>query len=100
MDKEDNFGERMCIIFTIIVCVLMIWGITFSTIDTIYKLPEAAENANQICQSKGFDYYEDFQRIGFLSTKPVAIKCKYVTNYQEMDIALRQTFGGIGEDLE
>jgi len=77
---------------------LILCGATIGLIDMGYKLPQAAENANQICQEKGFDYYEDFERIGFLSTEPVAVKCKYVTNYQEMDIALSQTFGG-GNDL-
>lgn len=64
-------------------------------IDSWYKFPQAAEMANQICQEQGYDFYEDFERIGFLSTEPVAIKCKYVDNYQEMDIRLRQTYGGI-----
>ncbi len=87
--------EGIVAIFFIVLFILVFFGgTTFLIIDTTYKQPQAAENANQICQSKGFDYYEDFERIGFLSTTPVAIKCKYVTNYQEMDIELRQTFGG------
>ncbi len=62
-------------------------------IDLTYKLPQAAETANQICQSEGYDFYERFERIGFFSNEPVAIECKYVQNYQEMNIALRQYFG-------
>ncbi len=93
MDKE-NIVPILCGVFFIILLV----GVgAIAYIDEVYKFPQAAENANQICQEKGFDYYEDFERIGFLSTKPVAIKCKYVTNYQEMDIELRQTFGGFEE---
>ena len=96
MDGGDIAITCFVIFFGLII-LFLIASIPFMVIDLSYKFPQAAENANQICQEKGFDYYEDFQRIGFLSTEPVAIKCKYVTNYQEMDIALRQTFGGSGE---
>lgn len=43
----------------------------------------------------GILHFSDFERIGLLSNEPVAIKCKYVDNYKEMDIRLRQTYGGI-----
>lgn len=93
MDGKDV--GRVCLgVFGVLLILFLIACISFTIIDEVYKFPQAAENANQICQEKGFDYYETFERIGFLSTKPVAIKCKYVDNYQEMDIALRQTFGG------
>ncbi|KKK56584.1 hypothetical protein LCGC14_3063040 [marine sediment metagenome] len=59
-------------------------------IDAIYKEPQAAEKANQICQEQGYDFYESFERIGILSKEPVAIKCKYVDNYKEIDMNLRK----------
>ena len=93
MDWEDILGGFLIGFFIL----LLLGSITIVIIDEYYKQPQAAENANQICQEKGFDYYETFERIGFLSNKPVAIKCKYVDNYQEMDIALRQTYGGSEE---
>ena len=65
---------------------LMFSGLIFAIIDICYKLPQAAENANQICQEQGYDYYEKFNRIGFLSTIPVAIRCKYVDNYLDIDL--------------
>lgn len=73
--------------------LLLIGGGFIILIDEAYKHPQAAENANQICQEQGYDYYESFKRIGVFGTKPVAIKCKYVDNYKEMDIALRQIYG-------
>jgi len=75
------------------VTLFFIGLITWALIDEIYRRPQAAETANQICQSEGYDFYDRFKRIGILSATPVAIECKYVQNYQEMDIALRQTFG-------
>ena len=69
-------------------------------IDGAFLYPQAAENANQFCQSEGYDFYERFERIGILSTIPVAIKCKYVDNYKEMDIKLRQTFESAGVEEE
>ncbi len=59
-------------------------------IDETYKRPQAAEKANQICQEQGYDFYESFERIGILSDEPVAIKCKYVDNYKEIDMNLRK----------
>ena len=96
MDLDDI---PFVIVFTLLglLILFLIFTIPILVIDATYKQPQAAENANQICQEKGFDYYEDFERIGFLSTEPVAIKCKYVDNYQEMDIALRQYYGGSEE---
>jgi len=89
--KNKMKGE---VIVGILIILLFFGGVIFTIIDEVYKLPQAAEKANQICQEKGFDYYDDFERIGFLSNNPVAIKCKYVENYQEMDIALKQYYGG------
>ena len=90
----DSFVVAL-LIFSSIVLVLSSVGV----IDITYKFPQAAETANQICQSEGYDFYEKFSRIGFLSNEPVAIECKYVQNYQEMDIDLRQTYGGSLPDV-
>ena len=76
---------------------LVLGCLLFGMIDVLYKYPQAAEKANQICQEQGYDFYEKFERIGILSNEPVAIECKYVQNYQEMDIDLRQTYGGLSE---
>ena len=83
------------IIFFIVFGFLLLFVIIpFAIIETTFSYPQAAENANQFCKEQGYDFYESFERIGILSTTPVAIECKYVQNYQEMDIALRQTWGG------
>ncbi len=90
MEPETIIG-----IFFGILLLFLFLLIPIGAIDSIYNLPQAAETANQICQEQGYDFYEDFERIGIFSNEPVAIKCKYVDNYQEMDIKLRQTYGGI-----
>lgn len=92
-----NGDEITIMICGIIIGILLLVVVPLLIIDGVYKQPQAAEKANQICQSQGYDFYEDFQRIGILSNEPVAIKCKYVDNYQAMDIALRQTYGGISD---
>ena len=55
----------------------MLIAIPFSIIDSIHKYPIAAEKANKYCLQRGFDFYDDFERIGILSEDPIAIKCKY-----------------------
>jgi len=59
---------------------------SFAIYGSCYKLPQAAENANLICKEQGYDFYESFERIGILSSTPVAIQCKYVENYKEIDL--------------
>jgi len=96
MDEFDEFGCAKVFLY-IFLGLLILWfviGIPILIIDETVTRPQAAENANQFCKEQGYDFYESFERIGILSTTPVAIECKYVQNYQEMDIALRQTWGG------
>ena len=85
-------ADSFLVTLVIFISFVLVMG-SVGMIDITYKLPQAAEKANQICQSEGYDFYEKFERIGILSNEPVAIECKYVQNYQEMDIALRQYFG-------
>lgn len=68
--------------------VLIMIGVAM--VDAFYKIPQAAQRANEICQEQGYDFYEKFERIGFLSKEPVAIKCKYVDNYKQIDMNLKQ----------
>lgn len=93
MDGIDVCGWGFVGLLILLLVVITPIGI----IDAAYKHPQAAETANQICQSQGYDFYESFKRVGILSKEPVAIKCKYVDNYKEMDIRLRQTYGGISQ---
>jgi len=86
MDLNDFiFGTAILLIL-----VALIGG---TIINDFYFRPQAAETANQICQDKGYDFYESFSRIGLFSKTPVAIECKYVEKYKEMDIKLRQIYG-------
>ncbi len=81
-----EIGETVGIFLA--VCLLGVAG--FALIDCIYKVPQAAENANLICQEQGYDFYEKYSRIGIWSTTPVAIKCQYVSSYQERDININK----------
>ena len=89
MDGEDFVKGA------ILTLIILLWAafIVCLIIDCTYREPQAAERANQICKNQGYDFYEKFSRIGLLSTTPVAIECKYVQNYKEVDVELRQTFG-------
>ena len=92
-------ADSFVVAFLILFSLALVLG-SVGVIDVTYKLPQAAETANQICQEQGYDFYEKFSRIGILSDEPVAIECKYVQNYQEMDIELRQTYGGRLPEVE
>ena len=58
--------------------------------DTMYVIPIVDEKANQHCQERGFDFYEDYSRVGFLSKEPVAIICKYVEQYRDINLNIRE----------
>ena len=75
------FIGAMCFLLFSIILIF-----SFAIYGSCYKLPQAAENANLICQEQGYDFYESFERIGILSSTPVAIQCKYVENYKEIDL--------------
>ena len=85
-------GESKSIILLTIFLLFII--LVAGLFDELYLLPKAAESANQMCKEQGYDFYESFKRIGLFSTTPVAVECKYVENYKEMDIILRQIYGG------
>jgi len=82
MDGAEKVGISIC---CLIICVGII-GI----IDGVYQYPKAAEKANQICEEQGYDFYEDFSRVGILSSEPVAVICKYVENYKEVDMNINR----------
>ena len=91
MDMEDFMLKLFAIfmVFSIsIIMLLMVVGIPLSIYDDFYIKPQASEKANQYCVEKGFDFYEDYKRIGFLSKEPVAIICKYVDQYRDIDFNL------------
>ena len=58
--------------------------------DIVYIVPIVNEKANQYCQEKGFDFYEKYSRVGFLSKEPMAIICKYVEQYREIDLNINR----------
>lgn len=72
--------------------IAIMFGILFALAqmyDAMYVYPIAANKANQVCQQKGFDFYEDFSRVGLFSTEPVAVTCKFVDQYQKSDINIK-----------
>ncbi len=71
------------VLFVFIVLPLMIY-------DIVYIVPIVNEKANQYCQEKGFDFYESYSRVGFLSKEPMAIICKYVEQYRDIDLNINR----------
>ncbi len=71
------------VLFVFIVLPLMIY-------DMVYIVPIVNEKANQYCQERGFDFYEDYSRVGFLSKEPMAIICKYVEQYRDIDLNINR----------
>ena len=103
MGNNIDYEADLVVMVFVGLLFFSILGLIGCVIDDLYKLPQASETANQMCKDQGYDFYESFERIGVFSTTPIAIKCKYVENYKEMNIALRQTYGsGLDElnDLE
>jgi len=62
----------------------------FGLIDSLYKYPQAADKANQMCQEQGYDFYEEFKRVRILSVEPVAVKCQYVSSYKDIDLNINK----------
>lgn len=79
--KGEDLGFGFCIL--LVLFILLVGGLF---INDFYLRPQASEKANQYCQEKGFDFYEDFERVGLFSNEPVAITCKYVEQYRKIDI--------------
>ncbi len=75
MDYDTSM--RMMLVFWVLLIITIVITLIGSFIDYGYKMPIAAENANNYCKTNGFDHHESYQRIGFFSTDPIAIKCKY-----------------------
>ncbi len=88
MNKKGNVDCSEVVIW-ILLCLLLVLLfviLPLTIYDSIYIKPVASQNANKYCQNLGWDFYEDYERIGFLSKEPVAIKCKYVEQYRKIDI--------------
>ncbi len=91
MDFENFMLKLVMVSFgfmLIIFLLLMVVGIPLAIYDDVYIKPQASEKANEYCVERGFDFYEDYKRIGFLSKEPVAIICKYVDQYRDIDLNL------------
>ena len=91
MDFDDFIMKLFIMFFGIMMIIVMLFfivGIPLSIYDEFYIKPQASEKANEYCVERGFDFYEDYKRIGFLSKEPVAIICKYVGQYRDIDFNL------------
>ncbi|KKM84749.1 hypothetical protein LCGC14_1295930 [marine sediment metagenome] len=88
MDFE-SLASKLFMVFVgfmiIMAMLLIVVGMPLAIYDDIYIRPQASEKANEYCVERGFDFYEDYERIGFLSKEPVAIICKYVDQYRDID---------------
>ncbi len=86
MIDYDKFAIFVLSSTFIILFLSLVIGIPLMMYDGLYVYPIASEKANEHCQEQGFDFYEDYSRVGFLSKEPVAIICKYVEQYRNIDL--------------
>ena len=73
-----------------VLVLMFIVGVPLAFYDDLYIQPIANEKANEVCQEKGFDFYEKYSRVGILSKEPVAIICKYVEQYRDIDLNINK----------
>lgn len=98
-NKKGYIDESIILfIFFILISIIVVFCVISMIVDSAYTLPKASEKANNICKDEGYDFYDSFKRIGLFSSEPVAIKCKYVDNYKDVDMNIRRESGG--ENLE
>ena len=69
---------------TALLGTMVFGGLSFY--DSFWVEPLASEKANEYCKEIGFDFYESYDRVGLVSKTPIAIKCKYVEQYRQIDI--------------
>lgn len=81
MDGAEIFMVfMMCVFFAVLIGgVVMLY-------DETFVRPIAADNANNHCNSLGFDQYKSFSRVGLLSEDPVGIKCEYAERYTDLGV--------------
>jgi len=84
--EDDDKFERVGVVFLCLIILVSILLIPIAIYDMGYIIPAAADKANVECQLRGYDFYESYERIGILSKEPVAITCKYVEQYREIDL--------------
>lgn len=85
----DSFRWSIGLWITVFILFMFV-GLPLMIYDIVYIVPIANEKANQYCQEKGFDFYESYSRIGFLSKEPMAIICKYVEQYRDIDLNINR----------
>jgi hypothetical protein len=78
MDKMELFFIGAITLFIILILT--------SLIDNSFMIPMASQKANEICQEKGFDQFLSYERIGFFSTHPIAVKCQYAEKYTDLGV--------------
>ena len=78
MEWSEILGISLSILFAILLFGSLLTGI-------IHQLTEAdaAENAQKICESKGYDTYQDYSRKLF-GTKAYGVRCNYIQNRREL----------------
>ena len=87
MSKEErDIGEIIFYSLMGISLLVVIIGGLVSFYDSFWVEPLTSEKANEYCKKQGFDFYESYERIGLVSKSPIAIRCKYVEQYRQIDI--------------
>ena len=85
-NEERDMGDIIFYSLMGIVLFGVIIGMGTEFYDSFWVKPLASERANEYCKEIGFDFYESYSRVGLVSKTPIAIKCKYVEQYRQIDI--------------
>jgi len=84
--------KDLVLVFIKVIMIVMFFYLIIGLLENLYIEPIVKDNANEFCQDKGYDFYEDYARTGLINSNPIAVRCKYAENSREID--LTQTYGG------
>jgi len=76
LDGADMFFGGLFILLAVVIVV--------AVVDIGFKYPVASQKALEICEEKGFDSYESYEKQIF-STTPLGVKCSHIQNKYEIE---------------
>lgn len=80
--KENIELVIIIMLMASLLITLVLWSVII-TYDESFIRPLASQDAQNICESKGYDTYDTYDRLLF-GTKALGVKCNYIKNRQEI----------------
>jgi len=90
-------GEIFCFVVIFLFVFGFIGTIVAALTDSVFMEPIRAEDAQNQCESKGFDVYTDYR--GILRTQAYGVKCAYV-DYDRRQIDVDTADAGSSEQVK